>query len=203
MRTLSSKDAWDGLMSVERNLMRHPPLTTAPLVMQIPAWVWSIIFALAVGSYLAFGISAVAQSLVRAGIFVTFSASRGLGNTPRAPEVLPAKSVACHLRVRPAPPDDPYPAVSDFLAKRTPRKTEQAANVFETGVPQMPHINRRHLRPWPSRCRSCPPATRKRQRLAGRYRVWLSARRRSKWPPATRSRPDATHDICQYHPMMR
>jgi len=67
------KTAWDGLMSVQRNPLRYLPLTTAHLVMQILAWMWSIIFSLAVGSYLAFGITAVAHSLVLAGVFVTLA----------------------------------------------------------------------------------------------------------------------------------
>ena len=46
---------------------------SAHLVMQILAWMWSIIFSLGVGSYLAFGITAVAHSLVLAGVFVTLA----------------------------------------------------------------------------------------------------------------------------------
>ncbi len=76
MRTYSFKDTWDALMSIERNPMRHLELPTAHLVMQILAWMWSIIFSFAVGSYLAFGITAVAHSLVLAGIFVTFAVFR-------------------------------------------------------------------------------------------------------------------------------
>lgn len=73
MNTFSLKDPWDALMSIERNPMRHLPLTTAHLLMQILAWMWSIIFSIAIGSYIAFGITAVAHSLVLAGIFVTFA----------------------------------------------------------------------------------------------------------------------------------
>ena len=77
MNTFSLKDPWDALMSIERNPMRHLPLSTAHLLMQILAWMWSIIFSFAIGSYLAFGITAVAHSLVLAGIFVTFAVFRG------------------------------------------------------------------------------------------------------------------------------
>lgn len=73
------RDSWNGVMSVERNPIRHLPLPTAHLVMQILAWMWSILFSLAVGSYIAFGITAVAHALVLAGVFLTiavFNAAR-------------------------------------------------------------------------------------------------------------------------------
>ena len=76
MNTFSLKDPWEAVMSIERNPMRHLPLSTAHLLMQILAWMWSIIFSFAVGSYLAFGITAVAHSLILAGIFVTLAVFR-------------------------------------------------------------------------------------------------------------------------------
>ncbi len=76
MDTFSLRDSWDGVMSIERNPMRHLPLPTAHLVMQILAWMWSIIFSLAVGSYIAFGITVLAHSLVLAGVFVTLAVFR-------------------------------------------------------------------------------------------------------------------------------
>ena len=76
MNTFSLRDPWDALMSIERNPLRHLPLSTAHLLMQILAWMWSIIFSFAVGSYLAFGITAVAHSLVLAGVFVTLAIFR-------------------------------------------------------------------------------------------------------------------------------
>ena len=85
MDTFSLRDSWDGVMSIERNPMRHLPLPTAHLVMQILAWMWSIIFSLAVGSYIAFGITVLAHSLVLAGVFVTLAVFRMARN--HAPEI--------------------------------------------------------------------------------------------------------------------
>lgn len=72
MLTLYLEDTLNGLMSVDRNPTRHLPLATAHLVTQILAWMWGTILSLAVGSYLAFGITAIAHSLLLFGIFVTF-----------------------------------------------------------------------------------------------------------------------------------
>ena len=76
MDTISLKDSWNSVMSVERSPVRHLPLPTAHLVMQVLAWMWSIIFSLAVGSYIAFGITMLAHSLVLAGVFVTLAVFR-------------------------------------------------------------------------------------------------------------------------------
>ena len=76
MDTLSLRDSWDGVMSIERNPMRHLPLPTAHLAMQLLAWMWSILFSLAVGSYIAFGITVLAHSLVLADVFVTLAVFR-------------------------------------------------------------------------------------------------------------------------------
>ncbi len=66
-------NTWDALMSIDRNPLRHMPLSTAHFLMQVLAWMWSIIFSFAVGSYLVFGLTALAHSLVLAGVFVTFA----------------------------------------------------------------------------------------------------------------------------------
>ena len=69
-RTVVSR-AWDAVMNEEQNSMRHYPLTTAHLMMQVLAWMWSIIFSLAVGGFLVFGITMIAHTLILAGVFVT------------------------------------------------------------------------------------------------------------------------------------
>lgn len=80
MNTNFLKDSWNGVMSVEQNPMRHLPLPTAHLVMQVLAWMWSIIFSLAVGSYVAFGITMLSHALVLAGLFVTLAVFRVAGD---------------------------------------------------------------------------------------------------------------------------
>ena len=63
-------------MDVDQNPLRTTNLVAAHMVMQILAWMWSVIFAVALGSYLAFGVSAIAHSLVLGGLFVTLTIFR-------------------------------------------------------------------------------------------------------------------------------
>ena len=63
--------AWEAVMDESKNPLRQFPLVTAHMIMQILAWMWSAIFSVAIGSYLAFGISALGHSLIIAGIVVT------------------------------------------------------------------------------------------------------------------------------------
>lgn len=67
------KTAWDGIMNERRNPLRSFPLMTAHMVMQVLAWMWSTIFAIAIGSYIAFGVSVVGHVLVLAGVFITLA----------------------------------------------------------------------------------------------------------------------------------
>lgn len=63
--------AWDAVMDVSMNPLRRFPLVTAHMIMQILAWMWSAIFSVAIGSYLAFGISLLGHSLIIAGVAIT------------------------------------------------------------------------------------------------------------------------------------
>ena len=63
--------AWDATMNESKNPLRRLPLTTAHMLMQVLAWMWSSIFSLAVGSYFVFGVSVIAHALIIAGIVVT------------------------------------------------------------------------------------------------------------------------------------
>ena len=67
------KQTWRGIMDESQNPLSNYQLSTAHMFMQILAWMWSVIFSVAVGSYVAFGISAIGHTLVIAGIFVTFT----------------------------------------------------------------------------------------------------------------------------------
>jgi len=52
-------------------LSNVPDINTRHMVMQVLAWMWCIIFSMSLGSIVAFGISAVAHTLLLAGLFIT------------------------------------------------------------------------------------------------------------------------------------
>ena len=65
-------DNWNSIMDAEHNPLRHiPDVNTRHLILQLLAWMWCIIFASIVGSWYFFGLSAVAHSLLLAGIALT------------------------------------------------------------------------------------------------------------------------------------
>ena len=65
-------DAWNVVMNHERNPLKHiTDLQTRHVVMQILAWMWCIIFSMSIGSITVFGVSAVAHTLLIAGVVVT------------------------------------------------------------------------------------------------------------------------------------
>lgn len=65
-------DSWNGVMNAERNPLRHIPNTNVRhMVMQVLAWMWCITFAMLVGSWTVFAISAVAHVFLIAAIVVT------------------------------------------------------------------------------------------------------------------------------------
>ena len=65
-------DTWNAVMNAQINPLRHiDDLQTRHVVMQILAWMWCVIFAMSTGSITVFGVSAVAHSLLIAGIVGT------------------------------------------------------------------------------------------------------------------------------------
>jgi uncharacterized membrane protein YjjP (DUF1212 family) len=65
-------DSWNGVMNAERNPLRHIPDTNVRhMVMQVLAWMWCITFAMLVGSWTVFAISAVAHVFLIAAIVIT------------------------------------------------------------------------------------------------------------------------------------
>ena len=67
-------DSWSVIMVQDKTPLKHiQDLMVRHMIFQILAWMWCIIFSMIVGSFLAFGISAVAHTLLLAGIFITFS----------------------------------------------------------------------------------------------------------------------------------
>jgi len=65
-------DAWNVVMNHDRNPLKHiTDLQTRHVVMQILAWMWCIIFSMSIGSITVFGVSALAHTLLIAGIVIT------------------------------------------------------------------------------------------------------------------------------------
>ena len=65
-------NSWNGVMNMDKNPLRHiPDLQTRHLVMQVLAWMWCITFAMIVGSWTVFGVSAIAHVFLLGAIAVT------------------------------------------------------------------------------------------------------------------------------------
>ena len=65
-------DSWNSIMDHDINPLKHiPDMNTRHFVMQVLAWMWCIIFSMYLGSIVAFGISAIAHTLLLAGIAIT------------------------------------------------------------------------------------------------------------------------------------
>ena len=60
------------IMDSNKNPLSYiPDINTRHMVMQVLAWMWCIIFSMSLGSIVAFGISAIAHTLLLAGVFIT------------------------------------------------------------------------------------------------------------------------------------
>ncbi len=65
-------NSWNSIMNADFNPLKNiPDLQTRHLVLQVLAWMWCIVFAIIVGSWTAFGISAVVHVLLLAAIAIT------------------------------------------------------------------------------------------------------------------------------------
>ena len=63
---------WNLVMDHNVNPLRNiQDLQTRHLFMQLLAWMWCVIFASSLGSFLVFGISAIVHSLLIAGVAIT------------------------------------------------------------------------------------------------------------------------------------
>ncbi len=70
-------DSWATIMIVDKSPLGNiPNLMVRHMAFQILAWMWCIIFSFIVGSFIAFGVSAIAHTLLLAGIFITYSTYR-------------------------------------------------------------------------------------------------------------------------------
>ena len=65
-------DTWQLIMNHQRNPLKYiPDLNTRHMVMQVLAWMWCIVFSLYVGSFVVFGISAIAHVILLGAIAIT------------------------------------------------------------------------------------------------------------------------------------
>ncbi|WP_380053967.1 hypothetical protein ACFE33_12540 [Falsihalocynthiibacter sp. SS001] len=71
MAAFDLKTAWSSVMDENKNPLRNYPLTTAHMIMQMLAWMWSAVFSISIGSYFVFGITASAHILMIGALFVT------------------------------------------------------------------------------------------------------------------------------------
>jgi len=76
------KDMWDSVMTVEKSPLRNLDPMVGHMIFQCLFFIWSGIFALMVGSFLAFGISAAFHILLISGITITAVAFRQAENNP-------------------------------------------------------------------------------------------------------------------------
>ena len=78
------ENAWFVVMEHEYNPLKHiGDIQVRHMVLQILAWMWCVIFALSTGSITVFGVSAVAHSLLIAGVLgtvATFEIARAQPN---------------------------------------------------------------------------------------------------------------------------
>ena len=65
-------DTWTLIMDSDRSPLKNIPDNNARhLILQILAWMWCIVFSIFLGSYLVFGLTAIAHVLLLAAIAVT------------------------------------------------------------------------------------------------------------------------------------
>ena len=65
-------NSWNSVMNMDHNPLKNiPDLQTRHLIMQVLAWMWCITFAMIVGSWTVFGVSAIAHVFLLGAIAVT------------------------------------------------------------------------------------------------------------------------------------
>ena len=71
------RDSWSTIMIVDKSPLGNiPNLMVRHMAFQILAWMWCIIFSMMIGSWIGFGIRAIAHVLFIAGVFVTYTTYR-------------------------------------------------------------------------------------------------------------------------------
>lgn len=76
-------ETWNSVMNHDINPLKNIPDTNARhMVMQVLAWMWCIVFSFYVGSFVVFGISAIAHTLFLAAIAITVATFETARNKP-------------------------------------------------------------------------------------------------------------------------
>lgn len=65
--------AWQSVMDEAKNPLSSYPLSTAHMIMQLLAWMWSVVFSISIGSYVVFGITAAAHLAILGALFMTLA----------------------------------------------------------------------------------------------------------------------------------
>jgi len=76
------REMWDSVMTVEKSPLRNLDPMVGHMIFQCLFFIWSGIFALMVGSYIAFGISAAFHLLLISGVTITVVTFRQAENNP-------------------------------------------------------------------------------------------------------------------------
>ncbi len=76
------REMWDSVMTVEKSPLRNLDPMVGHMIFQCLFFIWSGIFAVMVGSYLAFGISAAFHLLLISGVTITVVTFRQAENNP-------------------------------------------------------------------------------------------------------------------------
>jgi len=78
------REMWDSVMTVEKSPLRNLDPMVGHMIFQCLFFIWSGIFALMVGSYIAFGISAAFHLLLVSGVTITVVTFRQAENNPES-----------------------------------------------------------------------------------------------------------------------
>jgi len=86
IKTITSmpREMWDSVMTIEKSPLRNLDPMVAHMVFQCLFFIWSGLFAVMVGSYVVFGISAIAHMALITGITLTAVTFRQAENNPES-----------------------------------------------------------------------------------------------------------------------
>jgi hypothetical protein len=77
-------NCWNGVMDHDKNPLRHiPDFNTRHMIMQVLAWMWCIAFSIIVGSWTAFGVSAVGHVVLLGAIAITVATFETAKRNPK------------------------------------------------------------------------------------------------------------------------
>ena len=78
------REMWNSVMTVEHSPLRKLDPRVGHMIFQMLAFMWSGIFAVMIGSYTAFGISAIGHLVFITGVFITVTMFRTAEKSPQS-----------------------------------------------------------------------------------------------------------------------